>query len=252
MRAARAARCTRRVACTAPDLTGCAAAARRPAFLERIEMINTVLFDFDGTLVNTNDVIIASWQHTYRHYLGREESIEKITSCFGEPLLITMEREFPGVDPEEAANIYRDFQKLKADELVKVFDGIPELLAALAPAGYRIAIVTSRTRESAERYLDMLGLRDYFEDMVSCDDTQVHKPNPEPILLCLEKLGIAKDEAIMVGDSPFDIKCANNAGVKSVLVDWRITSDSAALITDAKADYEIAKPLDLMAVLAEA
>ena len=202
-------------------------------------MINTVLFDFDGTLVNTNDVIIASWQHTYRHYLGREESIEKITSCFGEPLLITMEREFPGVDPEEAANIYRDFQKLKADELVKVFDGIPELLAALAPAGYRIAIVTSRTRESAE-------------DMVSCDDTQVHKPNPEPILLCLEKLGIAKDEAIMVGDSPFDIKCANNAGVKSVLVDWRITSDSAALITDAKADYEIAKPLDLMAVLAEA
>ena len=120
-------------------------------------MINTVLFDFDGTLVNTNDVIIASWQHTYRHYLGREESIEKITSCFGEPLLITMEREFPGVDPEEAANIYRDFQKLKADELVKVFDGIPELLAALTPAGYRIAIVTSRTRESAERYLDMLG-----------------------------------------------------------------------------------------------
>lgn len=98
----------------------------------------------------------------------------------------------------------------------------------------------------------MLGLRDYFEDMVSCDDTNVHKPNPEPILLCLEKLGIAKDEAIMVGDSPFDIKCANNAGVKSVLVDWRITSDSAALITDAKADYEIAKPLDLMAVLAEA
>ena len=163
-----------------------------------------------------------------------------------------MEREFPGVDPEEAANIYRDFQKLKADELVKVFDGIPELLAALAPAGYRIAIVPSRTRESAERYLDMLGLRDYFEDMVSCDDTNVHKPNPEPILLCLEKLGIAKDEAIMVGDSPFDIKCANNAGVKSVLVDWRITSDSAALITDAKADYEIAKPLDLMAVLAEA
>lgn len=214
-------------------------------------MINTVLFDFDGTLVNTNDVIIASWQHTYRHYLGREESIEKITSCFGEPLLITMEREFPGVDPEEAANIYRDFQKLKRTSWSR-FSMAPELLAALTPAGYRIAIVTSRTRESAERYLDMLGLRDYFEDMVSCDDTQVHKPNPEPILLCLEKLGIAKDEAIMVGDSPFDIKCANNAGVKSVLVDWRITSDSAALITDAKADYEIAKPLDLMAVLAEA
>ena len=57
--------------------------------------INTVLFDFDGTLVNTNDVIVASWQHTYMHYLGREETLEKITACFGEPLLLTMEREFP-------------------------------------------------------------------------------------------------------------------------------------------------------------
>ena len=215
-------------------------------------MINTVLFDFDGTLVNTNDVIIASWQHTYRHYLGREESLERITSCFGEPLLITMEREFPGVDPEEAANVYRDYQKLKADELVKVFDGIPELLEALKQAGYRIAIVTSRTRESAERYLDMLGLGDYFEDMVSCEDTNIHKPNPEPILLCLKKLGIGRDEAIMVGDSPFDIKCANNAEVKSVLVDWRITSDNGAVISDARADYEIAEPMDLMAVLGNA
>ena len=64
--------------------------------------ITTILFDFDGTLVNTNDVIIASWQHTYRHYMGKEESLEKITACFGEPLLLTMAREFPAVDPEES------------------------------------------------------------------------------------------------------------------------------------------------------
>ena len=214
-------------------------------------MINTVLFDFDGTLVNTNDAIIASWQHTYLHYTGREASLERITSCFGEPLLITMAREFPGVDPAESAEVYRRFQVEHTDELVKVFDGIPELLEALKEEGYRIAIVTSRTRESANRYLDMLGIGGYFEDMVSCDDTHAHKPNPEPILLCLAKLGITKDEAIMIGDSPFDMKCANNAGVKSVLVDWRITSDNASLIPDARADYEIAKPLDLMRVLEE-
>ena len=212
-------------------------------------MINTVLFDFDGTLVNTNDAIIASWQHTYLHYTGREASLERITSCFGEPLLITMAREFPGVDPAESAEVYRRFQVEHTDELVKVFDGIPELLEALKEEGYRIAIVTSRTRESANRYLDMLGIGGYFEDMVSCDDTHAHKPNPEPILLCLAKLGITKDEAIMIGDSPFDMKCANNAGVKSVLVDWRITSDNASLIDDARADFEIAKPLDLMTVL---
>lgn len=214
-------------------------------------MINTILFDFDGTLVNTNEAIIASWQHTYVHYTGKEASLEHITSCFGEPLLITMAREFPGVEPEESAEVYRRFQIENTDQLVKVFDGIPELLEALKKAGFRIAIVTSRTRESANRYMNMLGIDGYFEDMVSCEDTTIHKPNPEPILCCLEKLGISRDEAIMIGDSPFDMKCANNAGVKSVLVGWRITSGCASQVAGARADFEIEKPMDLMTVLKE-
>lgn len=212
-------------------------------------MINTVLFDFDGTLVNTNDVIIASWQHTYMYYLGREESLEKITACFGEPLLLTMEREFPEVDPRESAEVYRNFQKENADELVKIFPGIEELLESLKTDGFRMGVVTSRTRESAQRYMDMFGIGDYFEEMVSCDDTDIHKPNPEPILLCLKKMGITAEEALMVGDSPFDIKCANNAGVKSVLVGWRITGDGQTLIDDAREDFTISEPSELVGVL---
>ena len=212
-------------------------------------MINTVLFDFDGTLVNTNDVIIASWQHTYMYYLGREESLEKITACFGEPLLLTMEREFPEVDPRESAEVYRNFQKENADELVKIFPGIEELLEGLKTDGFRMGVVTSRTRESAQRYMDMFGIGDYFEEMVSCDDTDIHKPNPEPILLCLKKMGITAEEALMVGDSPFDIKCANNAGVKSVLVGWRITGDGQTLIDDAREDFTISEPSELVGVL---
>lgn len=212
-------------------------------------MINTVLFDFDGTLVNTNDVIIASWQHTYMYYLGREESLEKITACFGEPLLLTMEREFPEVDPRESAEVYRNFQKENADELVKIFPGIKELLESLKTDGFRMGVVTSRTRESAQRYMDMFGIGDYFEEMVSCDDTEIHKPNPEPILLCLKKMGITAEEALMMGDSPFDIKCANNAGVKSVLVGWRITGDGQTLIDDAREDFTISEPSELVGVL---
>ena len=212
-------------------------------------MINTVLFDFDGTLVNTNDVIIASWQHTHMYYLGREESLEKITACFGEPLLLTMEREFPEVDPRESAEVYRNFQKENADELVKIFPGIKELLESLKTDGFRMGVVTSRTRESAQRYMDMFGIGDYFEEMVSCDDTDIHKPNPEPILLCLKKMGITAEEALMVGDSPFDIKCANNAGVKSVLVGWRITGDGQTLIDDAREDFTISEPSELVGVL---
>ena len=112
-----------------------------------------------------------------------------------------------------------------------------------------MGIVTSRTRESAQRYMDMFGIDGYFEAMVTCEDTDIHKPNPEPILLCLEKMGITGEEALMVGDSPFDIKCANNAGVKSVLVDWRITGSGHTLIDDAKEDFTIEEPAELMDIL---
>lgn len=208
-----------------------------------------ILFDFDGTLVNTNDVILASWQHTYRHYLGHEMPVDHITSCFGEPLLLTMEREFPGVDPQESADVYRQFQLENADKLVTIFPGIKELLADLKEAGYVLGIVTSRTRESALRYMDMFGITSYFSDLVTCDDTTVHKPNPEPILLAMSKLGASAEESIMIGDSPFDIKCANNAGVDSVMVNWRITCDETSVIDDAKVDYWIHQPSDLVELL---
>lgn len=209
-----------------------------------------ILFDFDGTLVNTNDVILASWQHTYKHYLGHEVPVEHITACFGEPLLVTMEREFPGVDPAESATVYRQFQVENADRLVTIFPGIKELLVALKEAGYVLGIVTSRTRESALRYMDMFGIASYFDDLVTCDDTTIHKPNPEPLLLALSKLGASADESLMIGDSPFDIKCANNAGVDSVMVEWRITCDDTSLIDDAKVDYWIHQPMELMELLA--
>ena len=208
-----------------------------------------ILFDFDGTLVNTNDVILASWQHTYRHYLGHEMPVDHITSCFGEPLLLTMEREFPGVDPQESADVYRQFQLENADKLVTIFPGIKELLAGLKAAGYVLGIVTSRTRESALRYMDMFGITSYFSDLVTCDETTVHKPNPEPILLAMSKLGASAEESIMIGDSPFDIKCANNAGVDSVMVNWRITCDETSVIDDAKVDYWIHQPSDLVELL---
>lgn len=208
-----------------------------------------ILFDFDGTLVNTNDVIVASWQHTYKHYLGHEVPVEHITACFGEPLLLTMAREFPGVDPKESADVYRSFQVKNADRLVTIFPGIKELLADLKEAGYVLGIVTSRTRESALRYMDMFDITSYFSDLITCDDTTVHKPNPEPLLLAMSRLGAEPAESLMIGDSPFDIKCANNAGVDSVMVNWRITCDETSLIADAKVDYWIHQPSDLVELL---
>jgi pyrophosphatase PpaX len=208
-------------------------------------MINTILWDFDGTLLNTNDVILESWQHTYEHYYGKRMPVEHITKCFGEPLLVTMAREFPDVPPRDSAEVYREYQKDIAYTWAKSIPGVFELVEYLKDKGYKQCIVTSRTTESTLRYLDLFDKKDLFDGMVTCDDTEKHKPEPEPILLGLEKMKSAKDEALMIGDGVFDVKCANNAGVKSVLVGWRITDTDNAVIEDAVHDFETETPEDL-------
>ena len=213
-------------------------------------MINTVIFDFDGTLIDTNDVILASWQHTYRHFLGHDVSVEHITKTFGEPLMKTLAREFPDVPPQESAEVYRTYQRKMAADMVKLFPGVVEMLQTVKDRGYKIGIVTSRTKESTMNYLEMFNIGGFFDGLVSCDDTSIHKPNPEPLLMGLEKLGASAEESIMVGDSIFDIKCANNAGVKSVLVDWRVASDNENL-SQCQIDYKITAPLELIKVLEE-
>ena len=208
-------------------------------------MINTILWDFDGTLLNTNDVILECWQHTYEHYYGHRMPVEHITKCFGEPLLVTMAREFPDVPPKDSAEVYRDFQKDKAYVWAKTIPGVFELVEYLKGKGYKQCIVTSRTMESTLRYLSLFDKGHLFDGLVTCDDTDKHKPEPEPILLGLEKMKSKKEEALMVGDGVFDIKCANNAGVKSVLVGWRITDSDNSVIPDAVHDFETETPEDL-------
>ena len=208
-------------------------------------MITTVLWDFDGTLLNTNDVILESWQHTYEHYYGRRMPVEHITRCFGEPLLVTMAREFPDVPPKDSAEVYREYQKDIAYTWARSIPGVFDLVEDLKSRGYKQCIVTSRTTESTLRYLDLFDKEDLFDGMVTCDDTDSHKPDPAPILLALDKMNCSKDEALMVGDGVFDIKCANNAGVKSVLVGWRITGSGSELVQGAEHDFEVETPEDL-------
>jgi len=214
-------------------------------------MINTILFDFDGTIINTNDVIIEAWQYTYRHFLGHEKPVNHIERSFGEPLLITMEREFPGVPAIESAAIYRNRQAEKAGELVKLFPGVVEMLKAVKEAGYKTCVVTSRTRETTLGYMNQFGIAHYFDELVSCDDTTIHKPNPEPALMGLAKVDAKAEEAVMVGDSPYDMLCANNAGVKTVLVEWRAKGNDEKL-KECQVDYIIEKPMDLLEVLKNA
>lgn len=181
--------------------------------------IRNILFDLDGTLLDTNELIIQSFQHTYQTHLNKQVDKEVIIKTFGEILKITLDREF-GEDSEEAIKTYRDFQVENFEKLISIHEGVKEGIIELHQKGYKLGIVTSRLNESAIRGLKHYGLMEYFESIIGADDTDKHKPDPTPAFMALKEIEGKPEETIFVGDSPFDILCGKNAGIKSVLVGW--------------------------------
>jgi len=211
--------------------------------------INTVLFDFDGTIMDTNNLILESWQHTFRTVEGKERAAEDILETFGEPLNITMGKLLPQVAVEEGVKIYRSYHHDRFTELIEVFPGIPELLAELKQRGYKTGVVTSRLRNTTELGLKTYDMEQYFDTVVTCDDTDKHKPDPEPVNIALERLGAKPEEAIMVGDSMFDILCAKNAGVTSAMVGWALAISDEDKTGENQPDYILEKAEDLLTIL---
>ncbi len=209
-------------------------------------MINTILFDYDGTLMDTNEVVLQSWQHTFRTLRGREEDPAVIRSTFGEPLVMTLAKLFPETPVEESLEIYRTYQREVFTDFVEIFPGMLELLEELKQRGYKLGLVTSRTKDTTWRGLEHYGMDKYFDAVITAGDTDKHKPDPAPILITLDKMDAATGEAIMVGDTMFDLECAENAGVKSVIVDWSVTMTPEE---KSRADYIIKTANELLDIL---
>ncbi len=202
-------------------------------------MTDTVLFDFDGTLMDTTDVIVGSWQHTFVTLTGKEGDLKKIYRTFGEILRDSMVKMFPDNDPDEAVEIYRSYHRDNFGERIKVFPGMRGLLAKLKSQGIRTALVTSRAYVTALEGLESYELLDYFDVLVTCDDTDRHKPDPEPVNIALDKLGSKPENALMIGDSMYDIMCARNAGVRSVLVGWQLAVTPEEINGENGPDYTV-------------
>jgi len=211
-----------------------------------MKKINTVLFDFDGTIMDTNDLIMKSWKNTFRILKGEDVSDEVILPTLGEPLELTMSRFFPDVPLQKCLDTYRSWHHDNFVELIRMFPGMPELLEELKARGYKMGLVTSRLK-----YTTMLGVEKYdlgrfFDYILTADDTDKHKPDPAPILITLEKIGADPSESVMVGDTLLDMGCARNAGVTSVLVDWTIAVPEE---DKAQADHIIKKAEELLEIL---
>jgi pyrophosphatase PpaX len=189
-------------------------------------LLRAALFDFDGTLVDTTDLIYQSMRHAAGEVLGREISREVLMANVGQPLPRQMEL-LSAEHAEALLDSYRLHNEENHDALIKEFPSVEESLARLRSAGIRVAVVTSKRRFSVDMALTTFpGLGEVVDQWVTMEDTTEHKPRPEPLLKGLELLGgISREEAAYVGDSPFDVAAAKAAGVRSVAVSWGAFSE---------------------------
>lgn len=207
-----------------------------------------VIFDFDGTIADTNDIILESWQHTYQELTGKKEDPEIICSRFGEPLKESMEMAFPEIAPEKSIKLYRGYQATIYEDRIKLFPGMKDLLNKLNQEGLKVVLLTSRQYDFTMKGLNKFDIKKNFDAIVTCEDTENHKPDPEPMYAALAKAGIAKGDAFMIGDSRFDIMCAHRAGVKAALVDWSVAQPVAPSEGEAKPDYIIREAEDILEI----
>ena len=184
-------------------------------------MVKGILFDNDGTLVDTHDLILASMRHSTRTVLGRVIPDDVLLRKVGQPLAVQM-RDFSD-DPEEQREIlrvYREHNHAIHDEVVRAFPGVAEGLATLVERGYALGVVTSKMHALAWRGLEITGLAPYLACCIGADDCKRFKPEAEPVLRGAEALGLTPDQCIYVGDAPFDIQAGKAAGTLTAAALW--------------------------------
>ncbi len=211
------------------------------------EPLCAVLFDIDGTLIDTVDLIVKALDYTYRKHLGIALPRDEIRRLIGLPLKAQMHY----LDDRVSGDV--PHQRMEADEVAYYAANrhlervIPEAVQAVQTAyrkGYAVGLVTSKNREELMLSWRKLGLESFVDTVVTADDTERHKPNPDPVQNALERLQIAPERAIYIGDTVFDISCGRAAGVQVAAVAW-----GAHLPEDLRAtqpDYYFETPADLL------
>ncbi|MBA2463053.1 MAG: HAD-IA family hydrolase [Actinobacteria bacterium] len=178
-----------------------------------------VLFDLDGTVIDSGSIILASMRHATRTVLAREVEDEVLMAAVGGSGLAEQMRLLDEDRVDELVACYREHNEPLHSELAECA-GMTEVLDTLKREGRRLGIVTAKRRVTVDLAFSHLPLEHFFDVVVGSDDTDRHKPDPQPLLHALDRLGARPDQAAYVGDSPFDIRAAKAAGVQAVAVTW--------------------------------
>jgi pyrophosphatase PpaX len=199
----------------------------------------TVLFDLDGTLIDSAAIILASFRHATKAVLEREIPDEELLAAVGGSTLREQMLALGEERADELVQAYREHNEPLHAEL-RPCAGIPRLLRELNGDSRALGIVTAKRRLTVDLAFRALPeLEPYFDVVVGSEDTERHKPHPDPVLTALDRLARGAEDAAYVGDSPFDIQAAKAAGVGAIAVTWggihsreRLAAEEPDLLVD--------------------
>ena len=192
-----------------------------------------IIFDIDGTLTSTFDLIFASFNYVMKKYLDRNYSNEEIISLFG-PTEDQILDQLCGDNAEKAKEDYYNFYT-ENHHMADLYPGIKELIEYIKSKKVYLSIYTGKGRKAASITLKKLEIYKYFDLMISGDEVKEHKPSPEGIELFINKFKLPREKVLMIGDAPSDIKAAKAAGVEIASVLW--DSYSKEQVLKLKSDY---------------
>ncbi|GCF94863.1 phosphatase [Enterococcus florum] len=208
-------------------------------------MIKTILFDVDGTLIDTEYVSVQSLKETLKEERNLTLSDKELEFSLGIPGARALERFTDS--PEEIEQLLASWMKRMREYThhARLFNGILELLQELKQLGYRLGVVTSKLRSDAVVEFAAFGLNTFFDVIITADDTPLHKPNPEPLLKALEELNADNQASLYIGDSLYDMLCAESSGVDFLLARWGAKEKPEF----SRAAYQLETPADLLPYL---
>ena len=198
-----------------------------------------LIFDIDGTLVDNEKVVIATWQETILQLFGKRYETSDLNFVLGIPGVTTMER-LGAENPQEAFVVWgQNFIKHKAE--IELFPHIEHTIAALKSKGLDLGLVTSRTHDELNNDFALGEIIGNFDTIICVTDAPRPKPNPDPLLVYMERCGLSPDEVLYIGDSDYDYLCAKNAKVDFGVASW---GDNRIRHTDAMFSFN--SPMDIL------
>lgn len=211
-------------------------------------MIKAILFDLDGTLIDTNELVVQSFKYAFRTLFNKEIPRDEIVRTFGEPLRDAMAR-YNEDEADLMVKTFRVYNQANHDSIATIFKGVREGLEDLNRMGIKLGVVTSKMKGMAERGLKLIDIDRFIDVAVTPEDTEKHKPLGDPALKACELLGVLPQETIMVGDSHNDILCGKNAGCRTCLVKYTVLPLEELM--EHKPDYVIDSIEDLVEICEE-